>query len=75
MITKKQLNLIGYHPSQNDKTMFVAHGSWEYGFCISKQELWFLNDGFGEPQFECKITDFQLLKDFLELKNEIYENI
>jgi hypothetical protein len=72
MINKKQLNSIGYYPLPGDKTMFVVLGSWEYGYCIAKQELWHLNDGIGKAELEGKITDFEVLKGFLELKGEIY---
>jgi hypothetical protein len=75
MVTKKQLNSIGYFPDSEDKNMYIIFGSWEYGFDISRQELWCLNDGVGEPEFEGKITDFKVLKDFLELKGEVLRRV
>lgn len=71
MITKKQLETINYTPSKNDNTLYVLDGSWEYGFDIIKQELLYLNDCFGEPEFCAKITDFEKLKEILNFYNEI----
>jgi hypothetical protein len=72
MINKEQLNSIGYHQSPGDKNLYVVFGSWEYGFDIGKQELWHLNDGVGEPILMCRITNFEKLKELLELYGELY---
>jgi hypothetical protein len=71
MITKKQLESIDYNPSNSDKSMYVRWGSWEYGFDVIKQELWYLNDGFGEPEFCGHITDFEKLKEMLDFYGEL----
>ncbi len=65
MITKEQLNSIDY--VSNDSTSYVIPGSWEYEFNIKTQELWSINDGLGEPEFLCRVTDFEKLKELLEI--------
>ncbi len=68
MITKEQLNSIDY--LSNDNTHYVIPGNWEYEFNIKKQELWCINDGFGEPEFLCRVTDFEKLKELLDILPE-----
>lgn len=68
MITKEQLNSIDY--VSNDNTNYVIPGHWEYEFNIKKQELWCINDGFGEPEFLCRVTDFEKLKELLDILPE-----
>jgi hypothetical protein len=65
MITKDELNSIGY--VSNDNSSYVVPGEWEYEFNIKTQELWHINDGFGDPEFLCKVTDFEKLKDLLNI--------
>lgn len=66
MITKEQLNSINY--VSVDNTHYTEPGDWEYEFNIKTQELWNINDGYGEPTFLCKVTDFEKLKELIELK-------
>jgi len=65
MITKEELHSIGYNSVDN--TLFNIAGEWEYEFNIKTQELWHINDGIGEPEFICKVTNFEKLKEFLEM--------
>lgn len=65
MITKEQLATIDYTYSEDGYKFSVA-GEWEYQFNVKTQELWNINDGVGEPEFICKITDFEKLKDLLD---------
>lgn len=65
MITKEQLNSIDY--VSNDETLYTIPGDWDYEFNIKTQELWSINDGIGEPEFLCKVTDFEKLKDLLNI--------
>lgn len=66
MITRDNLKSIGFN-SINNSTYYDAP-NWEYEFDIHTQELWNINDGAGEPTFLCKVTDFEKLKELIELK-------
>jgi hypothetical protein len=66
MITVEDLNSIEY--VSNDTTLYSIPGEWEYEFNIKTQELWNINDGVGEPVFICKVTNFEKLKELLELR-------
>jgi hypothetical protein len=72
MITKEQLNSIGYREDPSEKGLYTVPCVWEYGFNIKTQELWYLNDGFDEPEFIVKETDFEKLKKILEIYGELY---
>lgn len=71
MITKEQLASIDYHPSNSDPTMYVRWGSWEYGYDIIKQELWYLNDGYGDPEYVGTTKNFETLKEILDMYGEL----
>ena len=64
MITKENLNSIGF--VSVDSTLYCDDG-WEHEFNIKNQELWYINDGYGEPEFLCRITKFDGLKELLEI--------
>jgi hypothetical protein len=64
MITKKQLDSDPGFYTKDRRTYF--YGNWDYEFDVVSQELYDINDGFGEPQFVCKVTDFDELKRILE---------
>jgi len=64
MISKNNINSIGYTYS-NDGYKYSVPGNWEYEFNIKTQELWHINDGIGDPEFICKITNFEKLKELL----------
>jgi len=70
MIKREDLKSIDYNLDTNSG-LYVRWGSWEYGFDLVSQELFYLNDGVGEREFLVKITDFEKLKDLLELYDEI----
>lgn len=65
MITKEQLNSIDY--VSNDGTEYVLPCDLEHLFNIKTQELFCINDGFGEPEFLCRVNDFEKLKELLNL--------
>ena len=65
MITKEELNSIDY--VSEDGTEYVCPGDWEYMFNIKTQELWNINDGFGEPEILCRVTNIDKLKDLLQI--------
>jgi hypothetical protein len=64
MITKKQLEEDPDFSANNG--INYIYGNWDYEFRVKTQELYDINDGFGEPQFVCKVTDFDELKRILE---------
>lgn len=73
MITKEQLNSINYISS--NQTTYSMSGNWEYEYNIKTQELWNINDGVGEPELLCRVTDFEELKNLLDiLPNPGFEN-
>lgn len=65
VITKEQLNSIDY--VSKDETEYVIPGDWDYLFNIKTQELWFINDGVDDPEFLCRVTDFEKLKELLNI--------
>lgn len=65
MVTKEQLNSIDY--TSKDETEYMKYGVWEYLFNIKTQELWSLNDGLNEPEFLCRVTSFEKLKDLINI--------
>lgn len=71
MISREQLESINYRSIDSDPDMYSMFGSWEYGFEIKTQSLYFLNDGFGEPEFLAEIKDFEKLKDILDFYGEL----
>ena len=66
MITREQLNKDPDFSTKDGKN--YIYGNWDYEFRISTQELYDINDGFGDPEFVCKVTDFGELKKLLEIK-------
>lgn len=64
MITKENLKEIDFF--SRDETEYFGD-NWQYMFNIKSQELWNFNDGFGEPDLLCKVTDFEKLKELLNL--------
>ena len=65
MITKEQLNSIDY--VSKDETEYMNPCDWDYLFNIKTQELWSLSDGLNEPEFLCRVTNFEKLKDLLNI--------
>lgn len=65
MVTRQQLD--------NDPDFYTKdrnsyyYGNWDYEYYVLTQELYSINDGFGEPEFLGKITDFTELKKVLEI--------
>lgn len=72
MITKENLNSIDF---TSIDTTFYYNDGWEYGFNIKTQELWYINDGFGEEEFLCRVTKFDELKELLEILPDGYSKI
>lgn len=64
MITKENLNEIRSY--SKDGIVFMID-NWEHEYNIKSQELWHINDGVGEPTFLCKVTDFEKLKELLNI--------
>jgi hypothetical protein len=64
MITAKQLRERGIGSWDGIEFIFK---DCEYSFDTIKQELYFINDGFGEPEFIAKVTDIDELFSMLEL--------
>lgn len=64
MITKENLREIDFF--SRDETEYFGD-NWQYMFNIKSQELWNFNDGFGEPDLLCKVTDFEKLKELITL--------
>lgn len=64
MISKEQLNSICFY--SEDNTSYYG-GNWDFEFNIKTQELYTINDGFGEPEHVCKCVDFKHLKEVLYL--------
>lgn len=62
MITANQLNELDWFPEPTNKNIWY-YDSWEYEFRITSQELYYINDGVGEPEFIAKITDIEQLKE------------
>jgi hypothetical protein len=73
MITKDQLNSISFF--SDDNTSYYG-GNWDFEFNIKTQDLYTINDGFGEPELVCKCTNFKHLKEVLYLltTEELYSN-
>jgi hypothetical protein len=64
MITKEQLESLGFVTEDGGLT-YTDAPDWDFEFNIKTQELWNINDGFGEPEFLCKITDFNKLENII----------
>ena len=64
MISKKKLNSDPDFFTKDGNSYF--YGNWDYELHVASQELYDINDGFGDPQFVCKVTDFDELKRILE---------
>ena len=62
MVTRTQLLDLGFFEENFNSYYF---DSWEYQFIINKQELYYTNDGFGEPEFIAKIKDVEHLKEVM----------
>ena len=63
-ITAKALKEAGFRPY--DHVTFVF-GCFDYEFRIPTQELYFIKDGFGEPEFVAKYTILEELLNALEI--------
>lgn len=62
MINKEQLNSINFY--SKDQTLYIDN-NFDYEFNIKTQELWDINDGYGEPEFICRITNFEKFKELI----------
>jgi len=62
MITAEDLEQYDWFPDPDNKTVWF-YDSWEYEFRLSTQELYYINDGIGEPEFIAKITSMDKLVD------------
>jgi hypothetical protein len=63
MILKEELETVGFHLI--DSHYEYVHNSWEYMFNIKTQQLFAINDGYGDPELLCIITNFEELKKLL----------
>lgn len=66
MINREQLNSIEYY--SKDGTLYTD-ASFDYEFNVKTQELWDINDGFGDPEFVCRITDFEKFKEIINYED------
>lgn len=64
MITKKQLDEDPDFGTNNG--INYVYGNWDYEFRVKTQELYDINDGYGDPEFICKVTSIEELKRILE---------
>jgi hypothetical protein len=66
MITKNELKTIGFSSVNETEYHDAFRFNWEYN--IKNQELWFINDGLGEPEYIATISN---LKDLVKTLNSI----
>jgi len=64
MISKEQLESIGF--STEDNTLYYDAPNWDFEYNIKTQELFSFNDGYGEPEFLCRVTDINQLEIILD---------
>jgi hypothetical protein len=67
MITEEQLKSIGYITKEG--VSYRIPGTWEHDFNIKTQYLWNFNKGVGQPQFIEHVTNFERLKELLEIND------
>lgn len=65
MITAETLKKYGWYCETGNRTIWY-YDSWEYEFRINTQEMYYINDGMGEPQFIAKIESIENLIDVYE---------
>ena len=65
MVTRDELLDLDFY-SLNNNPIEYFYDSWEYMFLFNTQELFCINDGFGEPQFIAKIDNLAHLKEVLD---------
>jgi hypothetical protein len=58
MIRAEDLDKHGWYSENGNKNIWY-YDSWEYEFRIVSQELYYINDGYGEPQLINKITNME----------------
>jgi len=63
MINKEQLNSINF--ISDDGTYYYDKGTFDYQYNIKNQELWYYNDGYGDEEFMCRVTDIEELKNLI----------
>jgi len=64
LITAKQLKAKGIGTYDGIEFIFK---DGDYSFNIFTQELWFINDGYGEPDLVAKVTNINELMNIIEL--------
>lgn len=62
MITAEDLKEYNWFPEPKDNATWY-YDCWEYEFRIKTQELYYINDGMGEPELIGKITSMDKLVD------------
>ena len=67
MVTKKQIKSLGFTTTNGNE--YCDAPNWEYMFNIATQELYSINDGYGEPDLICRCRDLEHLKEVIELTN------
>lgn len=65
MITAEQLEQHDWFCGVGDRTKWF-YDSWEYKFLIPTQELYYINDGMGEPELIAKVTSMEQLIEIYE---------
>lgn len=64
MITIEEIESIGFREINSGNFCTI---DFEYEFNIRTQELWSINDGFGEPTFLCRVTKIEKLQELIDL--------
>lgn len=59
MITRAELETLGFSQYGGNKNNYFL--PWDYTYNFVTRELFFINDGFGEPLFIAKIINVQHL--------------
>jgi hypothetical protein len=65
-ITAKALREAGF-TRHTDNNFEFCFDSFEYMYSIPEQTLYYINDGFGEPEFVAKYTILEELLNALEI--------
>jgi hypothetical protein len=65
MVTHEQL--IKLNLTTKDETLYFDTPDWDIEYNRKTQELWFINDGYGEPDLIGRFTRIEELKEAIDL--------
>lgn len=67
MIKIEQIRKLGWSPSSSGDINFYVSPSFDYGLNLKTGDFYYLNDGYGEPEFLTVVLDINHLNQLMDI--------